>query len=51
MLIDTHSHIHIDDYKLDPDEVIENAQNAGVNKIICVGCTLEDSIKAINFVC
>lgn len=48
-LVDTHCHIHFADYGLDPDEVIESAQNAGVNKLICVGCTLPDSMLANQF--
>jgi TatD DNase family protein len=30
--------------------LLENARNAGVTKMICVGCTLEDSELAIDFV-
>ena len=32
------------------DEVIKNAQEDNVSKLICVGCDLEDSKLAINFV-
>ncbi len=48
--IDTHCHIHFDDYKLDPDEVIKEATDSHVKKMICVGCTYEDSKKGIEFV-
>jgi len=41
--VDTHCHIHFPDYALDPDEVIDEAKKAGVNQLLCVGCTLEDS--------
>lgn len=48
--VDTHCHIHFDYYTLDPDEVIANAQSEGVSRLICVGCTLEDSRAGIEFV-
>jgi TatD DNase family protein len=41
--VDTHCHIHFPDYKLDPDEVREAATENGVTRLICVGCTLQDS--------
>ena len=34
----------------DPDEMIQAAQAVGVTRLICVGCTLEDSERAIEFV-
>jgi TatD DNase family protein len=49
-LVDTHCHIHFDDYGLDPDLVIDNAVKSGVTKMICVGCSLEDSQAGIEFV-
>ncbi len=48
--IDTHCHIHSADYKLDPTETILNAQNYGVNKMICVGTDVSDSKLAAKFV-
>ncbi len=50
MLVDTHCHVHFEDYKLDPHEVVQDAVIAGVAKMICVGCTVEDSEKGIEFV-
>ncbi len=47
--IDTHCHIHFADYELDPDQVLRDAVNSGVTKMICVGCTLEDSRAGIEF--
>lgn len=47
--IDTHCHIHFTDYELDPDEVRQEATEAGVTRLICVGCTLSDSQGAIEF--
>ncbi|MCA9342784.1 TatD family hydrolase [Candidatus Saccharibacteria bacterium] len=41
--VDTHCHVHFADYQLDPDEVIASAVDSGVTRMICVGCTLEDS--------
>lgn len=45
--VDTHCHIHFPDYSLDPEEVIEAASEAGVTRLMAVGCTLADSILAI----
>lgn len=42
-LVDTHCHIQFLDYKLDPEVVIANAREAGVTRLLCVGCRLEDS--------
>jgi TatD DNase family protein len=47
-LVDTHNHIHFPDYGLDPDEVIKAAREDGVERMICVGCTLKDSRLAID---
>lgn len=47
--VDTHCHIHFPDYELDPVEVIENAKADGVEKLLCVGCTLPDSALAVEF--
>lgn len=41
--IDTHCHIHFPDYGLSPDAVIKDALKKGVSRLICVGCTPEDS--------
>lgn len=49
-LFDTHCHIHFGDYPLNSDEVIEGAANDGVTSLLCVGCTLEDSQGAVDFV-
>lgn len=47
--VDSHSHIHSDDYKLDADEVIAAAINNDVTKIVCVGSGVDDSQRAIDF--
>jgi TatD DNase family protein len=48
-LIDTHCHIHSQDYSLDPDEVILRAQDVGVMSMVCIGTTALDSEKAVEF--
>lgn len=47
MLIDTHAHIHFDDYAGQIDEVLSHAAAAGVKTIICVGVDDTDSKNAI----
>lgn len=47
MLIDTHAHLHFDDYQSDIKEVLERAQKSGVTKIITVGTNPADSTKAV----
>ncbi len=48
-LIDTHCHIHSADYKLDREVAYQNAVDAGVSKLICVGTDVSDSKLAIKF--
>jgi TatD DNase family protein len=48
-LIDTHCHIHSADYKLDPEETLARAREAGVDRLICVGTSLADSERAAQF--
>ncbi|HEY8886017.1 MAG TPA: TatD family hydrolase [Candidatus Microsaccharimonas sp.] len=45
MLIDTHCHIHEADFPLPIDEVMVRAQQAHVEKLLCIG-TSEDSSRA-----
>lgn len=47
--VDTHCHIHFLDYQLDPDAARLEAEEEGVNKLICVGCTLSDSQGAVEY--
>ncbi len=49
MLIDTHCHIHSDDYKLDSDDVISAASDVGVTKILVIGTDVADSKEATDF--
>lgn len=48
--VDTHCHIHANDYTLAADEVIAAAHKAGVTKMICVGTDEHDSQQAVAFV-
>lgn len=45
--IDTHCHVHFTDYELDADEVISDAIENGVTRMICVGCSLSDSKSGV----
>ncbi len=45
--VDTHCHIHFPDYPLEIDQVIADAKKAGVEQMVCVGCTLTDSKLAV----
>lgn len=47
--IDTHCHIHSNDYKLDSEQVYERAVEVGVSRMICVGTDVKDSRLAIEF--
>ncbi len=49
-LTDTHCHIHSDDYGLDVENVMKDALEVGVSRMLCVGTDLEDSRLAIDFV-
>ncbi len=65
-LVDTHCHIHEsglpqaeDDHTRQkwaaggsptPSSLVKSAASAGVVKLICVGCTLDDSRRAVDFV-
>ena len=48
-LIDTHCHIHEDDYPLDADGVWLAAKEAGIVGLICVGTNNLSSRRAIDF--
>lgn len=49
MLIDTHAHIHFDEYKNDLDEVLQNCAENKVTKTITVGTDEENSKDALEF--
>jgi TatD DNase family protein len=48
-IIDTHCHLHFNDYLPDVKQVINEAHDHSVAKMICVGVSLEDSQKAVDF--
>ena len=47
MLIDTHAHVHFQEFRLDIAEMLDRSEAAGVEKIITVGCNETDSGEAI----
>ncbi len=47
MLIDSHCHINSEDLRTQAAEVVSRAAEAGVNKMVIVGCDLDDSLEAI----
>ena len=47
--VDTHCHPQFDDFLPDNEAVVDRARKAGVNRMISVGVSLEDSQKAIAF--
>ena len=47
MLVDTHCHIHEPSYPLDQGEVLARADQADVQKMICVGTSEQSSREAI----
>jgi TatD DNase family protein len=49
MLIDAHCHIHEVDYPLNADESLQRAHENGVDKVICVGTSLNSSRQAVAF--
>lgn len=46
-MIDTHAHLNIEQYEENIEQIIQNAQKIGVNKIIVVGMDKKTSLKAI----
>lgn len=47
MFVDTHCHVHEQDYPFPIDKVLEHAALAGVEKMICVGTSQQSSDAAI----
>lgn len=50
MLIDTHAHLFWDSYKEDFDQVLKNAEAAGISTIINIGCDIESSQKCADLI-
>lgn len=49
-LIDTHCHIHDNEFEFDVDTVVSGAREAGVGQLICIGTSALDSQRACDFV-
>jgi len=49
MLIDTHCHIHDANYPLEASGVLERAALNDVGTMICVGTSVDESIRAVEF--
>lgn len=50
MLVDSHAHIHFEDYKDDLPVLFKNTHDNGIERIICVGTDELDSHRALDFV-
>ena len=50
MLIDTHAHLDFDEYKDNFEDVLKQAQEAGVEKIIIPGVTIKDSQRVVDLI-
>lgn len=50
-LIDTHAHLHDPEFFSDgeAEEALKSSVEAGVTKIVCIGTSLEDSKRAVEF--
>ena len=46
-MIDTHAHVHDAQYDEDRERVVARARAAGVERIVTIGCDLEDSERAL----
>jgi len=46
-MIDTHAHVHDRGYDEDREAVLDRAREAGVARIVTVGCDLDDSRRAL----
>jgi TatD DNase family protein len=47
-MIDSHAHVHDPQFDADRDAVLQRAHDAGVERIVTVGCDLKDSTRAID---
>ena len=47
MLIDSHSHLNSDELRGDADALVRRAAEAGVGRMVVVGCDLEESREAV----
>jgi TatD DNase family protein len=49
MLIDTHCHIHEDDYPISIEDVFAHVKEAGIEKMICIGTSNQSTEQAVAF--
>tara|TARA_B100000586_G_scaffold140809_1_gene101996 strand:- start:271 stop:1026 length:756 start_codon:yes stop_codon:yes gene_type:complete len=47
MITDTHCHLYYDEIKKDIANVLNRAEKLGVNRFICVGTNMEDSLQCL----
>ena len=47
MLIDTHAHLDYEDFAADFDEVLRRAREAGVERVVTIGTSVESSRRAV----
>ena len=47
-LVDTHAHLDNDQFKDDLDQVLKNADEAGIKQILTIGCDLKSSAKSVD---
>ncbi len=47
MLIDSHAHLDMDDFREDLDDVLQRALDGGVTRIIAVGIDITSSVRAL----
>ena len=47
MLTDTHCHLYYDEIKKDIANVLKRSEKLGVNRFICVGTNIEDSLQCL----
>ncbi len=46
-LVDSHAHLDNDQFKDDLEQVLKNADEAGVKQILTIGCDLKSSAKSV----
>ncbi|MDO4902175.1 MAG: TatD family hydrolase [bacterium] len=49
MIIDSHCHIHDQDFPFSKEEVFENMREMGVCAALCIGVNVENSARAVEF--
>jgi TatD DNase family protein len=48
MLFDTHSHLDQEEFDENRDQIIQQAREAGVTRLVAVGCTVQSSEKSVH---